>query len=99
MSNRLIPFTQYLRPNGRRTEVRIERPKDVYEKAMNIIDAGYRFEAEVLTTGDISLTITGKDDDCACEVVLNGPEVPLAVDRMINRFARRMNDVNNNQEG
>lgn len=82
----LIPFTQYLRPNGRAIEVTINRPKEIYDKAIDIIKAGYHFEAEVLTTGQVSLTISDNDGDHDIEVVDNGPEVPLAVDRMINRF-------------
>ncbi len=81
-----IPFTQYLMPDGRKRDVSISRPKEIYDKALDIIDAGYRFEAEVLTTGQVSLTITGRDEDVDIEVVENGPKVPLAVDNMVNRF-------------
>jgi hypothetical protein len=81
-----IPFTQYLMPFGRKVEVTIARPKEVYDKAMDIIKAGYRFEIEMLTTGLVSMTIAGNDDDHDIEVVTNGPEVLMAVDRMITRF-------------
>ena len=81
-----IPFTQYLRPNGRKVEVSIERPKDIYDKAMDIIKSGYRFEIEVLTTGHIHVSIADNEDDQTNEVVPNGPEVPIVVDRMIARF-------------
>ncbi|MDW9726340.1 hypothetical protein GOB91_29265 [Sinorhizobium meliloti] len=84
-----IPFTQYLMPDGRKAPVRINRPDEISDKAEKIIEAGYRFECEVLTTGQISLTIAGKDGDEDIEVVPNGPEVPVAVDRMITRFADR----------
>jgi len=85
-TNNQIPFTQYLRPNGRTREVSIERPAEIYKKAMEIINAGYRFEVEELTTGQISMTISKDDEDCDIELVSNGPEVPVAVDRMITRF-------------
>jgi hypothetical protein len=81
-----IPFTQYLRPNGRKIEVSIERPKDIYDKAMGIVEAGYCFEIEVLNTGHVHMTITNDEGDQDSEVVKNGPEVPIAVDRMITRF-------------
>lgn len=81
-----IPFTRYLPPNGRKTNVSISRPIDIYEKAMKIIDAGYRFEIELLTTGLVSMTISDDEDDHDIEVVSNGPQVPEAVDRMISRF-------------
>jgi len=85
-----IPFTQYLRPNGRRNEVTIERPKEICDKAWSIIDEGYRFEAEVLTTGYVSLTISKNSEDHAIKVINNGPDVPLAVDNMVNNFYERL---------
>lgn len=81
-----IPFTQYLLPSGRKVAISIERSKDIYDKAVDIIKAGYRFEIEMLTNGLIHMTITDNDDDQDCEIVNNGPEVPIAVDRMIIRF-------------
>ncbi len=82
-----IPFTQYLLPNGRKIETGIFRPDEIYEKAMDIIDAGFRFEAEILRTGEVSITITDNDDvDVDIEVVENGPDVLLAVDQLVNRF-------------
>jgi hypothetical protein len=83
-----IPFTQYLLPDGRKRDVTIVRPKEIYDKAMDIVKAGHRFEAEVLTTGMVSLTIFNlqKQEDVAIKVVSNGPEVQEAIDRMITRF-------------
>lgn len=83
-----IPFTQYLLPDGRKRDIAIARPKEICDKAMDIIKAGHRFEAEVLMTGEVSVTIfhIAEGEDRDIEVVPNGPEVPLAVDRMITRF-------------
>lgn len=81
-----IPFIQYLRPNGSKREIFIERPDKIYKKAMAIIDAGYRFEIEVLTTDLVSMTISNDEADHDMEIVRNGPYVPVAVDRMISRF-------------
>jgi hypothetical protein len=84
-----IPFTQYLMPDGRKNSVWIDRSAPIAEKAKTIIAKGYVFECEML--GDyrsISLTITDpKEGDVEIEVVPNGPEVPEAIDRMIERFA------------
>lgn len=81
-----IPFTQYMRPDGRAVPVRIARPVEIAEKAQAIIARGLCFECEHLTTGDVSLTITDPDEgDVDIEVVANGPEVPAAVDRLILR--------------
>jgi hypothetical protein len=88
-----IPFTQYLRPNGRRAEVSIERPDEIADLAQRIIDRGFRFECEELSTGHCSFTIAGPDDDEDIEVVMNGPAVPPAIDRMIKRFAAKIGEA------
>lgn len=87
MDKRAIPFTQFLRPDGRQTSLTIERPADVAELAKAIIGRGYRFECEELVTGYVSLTVADDKGDHDIEVVPNGPEVPAAIDRMIRRFA------------
>lgn len=84
-----IPFTQFMRPDGRPVQVSIDRPDDIVAKAQSIIARGYRFECEALTDGHVSLTITDEENgDLDIEVVPNGSEVPTAVDRLIERFAR-----------
>lgn len=82
-----IPFIQYLRPNGRRAEVSIDRPGEIETLAHAFIGKGGRFECEELTTGHASLTavfmLEDGEDDVAIEVVKNGPAVPEAVDRLV----------------
>ena len=85
-----IPFTQYLRPNGRTTEVSIDRPSEISDLAQRIIDAGFRFECEELTTGHASLTIAGPEGDEDIELVMNGPGIPDAVDNLVRRFAEKI---------
>lgn len=82
-----VPFTQYLRPDGRKVSVSIERPENIATKAQSIIDRGLRFECEQLIDGSISLTISDDNGDIDIEVVPNGPEVPPAVDRLVLRNA------------
>jgi hypothetical protein len=84
----MIKFTQYLRPDGRTTTVTIERPADVEAKAKQIVDAGFVFTTEVLTTGEVAMYVSdsAEEEDFAIEVVANGPEVLVAVDRMIMNF-------------
>lgn len=88
MSENEIPFTQYLRPSGTTRQIRIERSKEVYEKAMRIIDAGFVFEAEALGTGICSFTITDREEeeDVAIELCPNGPKVLEAIDKLVNDF-------------
>jgi len=84
-----IPFTQYLRPDGRRRDDSIDRPVEVEEQAKRLIAGGVRFEAEVLRTGEVSLEAVLKDESLALEVVRNGPGVPEAVDRLVRAAAER----------
>ena len=84
----MIPFTQYLRPDGRRKAESIERPPEVEAAAHAIIAAGFRFEAEVLRTGFVSFEVLKEDehgdaDTLAMTTVANGPKVPEAVDRLV----------------
>ena len=87
METREISFTQYVLPNGAQKTVKISRPAEIADLADAIMKRGYRFECELLTTSEVSLTITNKDGDADMEVVPNGAEVPVAIDRMIKRFA------------
>jgi hypothetical protein len=87
----MIPFTQYLRPNGRQREVSISRPADIEAKAQRIIDAGFRFEIEELGVPEplpnVSMTITHPQrGDVAIELCRNGHAVPKTVDKLITEF-------------
>lgn len=84
--DRVIHFTQFLLPDGRRNPIEIWRPASIADKADAIRDAGFRFECEVLSTGHVSLTITDDEMDRAIEIVANGPGVLAAVDRLIEGF-------------
>lgn len=92
----MIPFVQFLRPDGREREHRggFVRPAPIEEEARRLIARGLRFECEVLTTGDVSLTIAdpSKGIDVACELVENGPGVEEAVDRLITDYAARLKE-------
>lgn len=81
-----IFFTQFLRPDGRRNIIAIDRPPHICAVADKLLSAGLKFEAEILIGGKVSLTITSRDQDEAIEICDNGPEVPLAVDRLFSEF-------------
>lgn len=83
----IIPFTQYMLPNGRKVETSIEVDRDVADKAHSLIIEGLRFECEVLTTGDVSLTITDPEvGDLDIRIVSNGPGVREAVEELVREF-------------
>ncbi len=82
-----IPFTQYKLPNGRKVPASIHCRANTEEKAQRLINKGYRFECEVLTTGEVSLTITNDEDgDVAIKVVPNDASIPIAVEALIDNF-------------
>ncbi len=78
-----IAFTQFMRPSGRRFRVEIDRPTEVEQIATSLALLGCTFEAEVLTTGDVSFTITQDERVIAHRICANGPEVPATVDALI----------------
>lgn len=84
-----IEFTQYLRPNGRRTITRLPASVEACSMARALQKEGVRLECEVLSTGVVSFTAElpglGDDDDItlAHELVDNGPNVPSAVHDLI----------------
>ncbi len=89
----MIEVTQYLRPHGRREQVSTpDRAPEIEAKAKLIRAAGFQFEAEVLTTGHISLTITSEEADHAMTLCDNpiSPEAPkgpnAALDKMVREF-------------
>lgn len=88
----MIPFTQYLLPNGRRSHIEIERPADIEAMAERFMRSGGRFECEVLRDLEtVSLTaarkVDGEDQDIAIELCKNGPDVVDAVDQLVRNAA------------
>lgn len=81
-----IYFTQYLRPDGRKQIISIDRPAMVVAKADHILSHGFVFEAEVLTTEQVSLTISDAWGDYAFQLAPNDPAVPSSVGKLILEF-------------
>lgn len=80
-----IPFTQYLRPDGRQRPCSIERPGVIEEMAKAVIAAGYAFTVEELSTGEVSLEACRDSDESvlASEICDNGPPILAAVDKLM----------------
>jgi len=104
-----IPFTQFFQPHGRKEVIQIDRPEPIETVAQMLIKAGYRFEIEVLTTGEVSMEIL-KDvlnpdamDSLAIKICPNGPTtgkpgeevlgVPETVDALIQEAFERLNSM------
>jgi predicted hotdog family 3-hydroxylacyl-ACP dehydratase len=82
-----IPFTQFLRPDGRRRAVEFAGSAEIEAMAQAFIARGGWFECEELNTGQASLTacalVDDEPQDVAGQIVMNGPEVPAAVERLV----------------
>jgi len=82
-----VYVTQYLLPHGKTRRMVTSVPDDLADTIQIIKDVGAVLEAEILTTGEVSVTITsGEWGDYDIAVVPNGPQVPAAVEQLIRRF-------------
>jgi hypothetical protein len=82
-----LTFTQYVAPHGYKRQCAVEVLTPVYDRAKAIMALGLAFECEVLSTGDVSLTITHPDNgDIDIRVVPNGPAVLDAVNSLVMEF-------------
>ena len=80
-----VDVMQYLKPDGRQTPATVELP-DAHKKAyQRMIDSGCRFEAEVLTTGEVSMTVSDGEEDIDINVSENGPLVLVGMSEMLER--------------
>lgn len=89
-----VIFTQYLRPDGRRRTVWVERSAETAADARLVVAAGFHFDIEELSSGHVSMTVEpnttdahGDDSPVAHELCVNGPSVPDAVDRLVRAAA------------
>lgn len=91
-----VPFTQYLMPDGRKRDTSIAMPIDLKPMVDKILNAGYRFEIEMLTTGEISMEVADPvtEDSLAMEICKNGPEVPISTESLIKEAAESLNHEN-----
>lgn len=89
-----IIFIQYLRPNGRRHMIQIDRKPEIEALAKLVENKGCRFECEVLGDGKDTVSFTvfdmSKDEDIAIVLVPNGVKVPDAVDDLVMKAAKKL---------
>ena len=90
-----IPFTQYLRPYGHKQPIWIDCFEDEKTNALaaSVIEDGFVFEIEQLTTGMISMTSHHKDDvdqdlTISMRLCSNGPDVPRNVKKLVESTAK-----------
>lgn len=84
-----IPFTQYMRPNGRKVPQQFPCDQETYDKAQQLLELGLRFEAEVLMNDMCSFTIfdpMSDIGDVAIKLCMNGPKVPETVKALVIEY-------------
>ena len=82
-----VPVMQFLRPDGTERAATTKLPAEFADVIAQLHNAGCRFEAEMLTTGEVSITIADMERDLDIEVVPNGPEVQAAMLKILQRKA------------
>jgi len=85
-----VEIVQYMRPNGRPVNACTELPDVVSADYLDMVVNDCCLEAEVLSTGEVSLTISDGEEDVDIEVVSNVPEVVNGYVKMLKR--RNWND-------
>jgi hypothetical protein len=81
-----MQFTQFMFPDGCRKPVIIDMPDEIERLAADISASGYRFEIECFPdTQLVHMDCCNEDAPLWSEVVKNGPEVPVAVERLVRR--------------
>lgn len=85
---KLVPFTQYILPNGRREQMMFETDEAHATKAAIIREHGFEFEIEVLGDGAVSATIADhlNEEDVEICIASNGPPIAREIEKMIDRF-------------
>lgn len=81
-----IRFVQYMRPDGHQKLIYITIDEDYDRRANVILNEGFVFEIEVLTTGEVSMTISNDEADLFIEICENGPAVVEHVKKLIDNF-------------
>lgn len=97
-----IPVTVFVRPNGRREEATVDRPRDIEALAERFIAAGGRYTVEELsgmgTSYCAEFEVDGETQDIACEIGFdsNPPLVKhlAAFDKVVADSARFLETSN-----
>jgi hypothetical protein len=88
-SNFDVTVKQYYRPDGRSSYKITELPDHVKYAYVDMVAAGCWFEAEVLTNGIVSQTVTDRDSDLDIELCENGPNVQASLVKLLERGSWR----------
>lgn len=90
-----VPVIQFLMPNGQRRDTSTHLPSSCRDAVDSMHEAGCRFEAEMLQTGEISVTISDPKEEIDVDISVtgNGPEVQTGMIAMLERRSWEVNSV------
>lgn len=80
-----VDVIQFLMPNGKQKLATTRLPESHKEQYRQMIVCGCRFEAEQLTTGEVSVTISDGEGDVDISITRNGPAVQNGMIAMLER--------------
>ena len=83
-----VELVEFVLPNGRQqiTQTVLNDEYKLPYEAM--LDAGFRLETEILTTGQVSVTVCHPEHgDVDIRIVPNGPEVHVAICELLSSEA------------
>lgn len=76
---------QFIMPHGDENPTSTQLPIAAEPLYLAMLEHGCRFEAEMLQTREISVTITSQDDDIDISITPNGPDVQVGMVAMLER--------------
>jgi len=87
-----VEVVQYFRPNGRQRLMTTELDDVLENLYEDMTEHGCRFEAEVLNTGEVSVTVYDGNQDIEIAVVQNGSDVQRTMEEMLRRQSWKKED-------
>lgn len=80
-----VSVVEFLMPDGRTRNVTTELPIETESLYRDMVAAGCRFEAEMLQTGKVSVTITKEGEDVDIEITMDCSSIQKAMAAMLKR--------------
>jgi hypothetical protein len=80
-----VEMKQYLRPNGAVRVISSFLSDEFADSIHSMGECGCWLEAEVLTTGEVRVTVTNNEADLDFSITRNGPDVRDGIEQMLKR--------------
>ncbi len=76
---------QYLLPDGRAKNCVVRLPIEFNTYYECMLSYNCRLESEILSTGEVSVTVSNEEGDVDFSITRNGPEVSTGIQNMLQR--------------